>query len=232
MDIPGFVVTPGTPDPSFPDALPVLGFIQTSFTNQNKQTVSGIDFGANLTVPMGGMTLRSTLDLSYLAKYELETDAGEVLSYEGTLSPCNITSCSGAPEWRGAWQNTVEFDNSFGHTALSLTTYYTDGYDTASIDFGGVKGDCQGNADISSSTQTYADGSPVNCIAEETWNVDFTARHRINDTYTVFLDVLNVLDIEPDFDPSAAYSLFGYNPAWGGPNIMGRYYRLGVKVDF
>jgi iron complex outermembrane receptor protein len=44
--------------------------------------------------------------------------------------------------------------------------------------------------------------------------------------------VLNVFDIEPDFDPAAAYGLFGYNPAWSGPNIMGRYYRLGVKLDF
>ena len=40
------------------------------------------------------------------------------------------------------------------------------------------------------------------------------------------------LDIEPEFDPSAAYALFGFNPAWGGPNIMGRYYRVGVKLDF
>ena len=41
-----------------------------------------------------------------------------------------------------------------------------------------------------------------------------------------------MFDIEPEFDPSAAYGLFGFNPAWGGPNIMGRYFRLGVKVDF
>jgi iron complex outermembrane recepter protein len=26
--------------------------------------------------------------------------------------------------------------------------------------------------------------------------------------------------------------LFGFNPAWAGPNVMGRYYRVGVKLDF
>ena len=107
VDIPGFTVVPGTPDPAFPNALPVLGFVESSFTNQNKQTVNGIDFGANLTVPVGPVTVRSTIDVSYLMKYELETDTGDVFRYEGTLSPCNITSCSGAPEWRGSWRRTA-----------------------------------------------------------------------------------------------------------------------------
>lgn len=232
VNIPGINVIPGTPDPAFPNALPVLGFIESSFVNQNKQTVSGIDFGANLTFPIGATTFRSYLELSYLSKYELETDDGTVFDYAGTLSPCNITSCSGAPELRGAWQNTVEFDNTLGSTSVSLTAYYTDGYDTASLDFGGVKGDCLGNAEGHASTQTYVDGTPVNCTQDATWNLDMTVRHRINDTYMVYADVLNILDIEPDFDPSAAYSIFGFNPAWQGPNIMGRYFRLGVKVDF
>jgi iron complex outermembrane receptor protein len=58
-----------------------------------------------------------------------------------------------------------------------------------------------------------------------------TLRHKLNENYLIQLDVLNVFDIEPDFDPAAAYSIFGYNPAWGGPNMLGRYYRLGLKVD-
>lgn len=232
VNIPGVTVTPGVPDTANPDALPVIGFIQTPYTNQNSQEVSGIDFGANLTVPIGATTLRSSFEVSYLQKYELVDTEGNVLSYEGTLSPCNITSCSGAPQWRGSWQNTLEFDNRLGQTSVSLTTYYTGGYDTASIDFGGVKGDCQENADHAISTAAYVDGTPVNCKADALWNVDMTIRHRINDTYLLFADVLNVLDIEPDFEPSGAYGLFGFNPAWAGPNIMGRYFRLGVKVDF
>ena len=96
----------------------LLGFIETSFTNQDKQEVSGVDFGANFTLPIGdALTWRSSLEASYLQKFELTTDAGDVLRYDGTLSPCNITSCSGAPKLRGSWQNTMEF----GQTSVSLT---------------------------------------------------------------------------------------------------------------
>jgi iron complex outermembrane receptor protein len=230
VNIPGITVLPGVPDPAFPGALPTLGFIQSSYTNQDSQTVSGIDFGINASFEVTpDITLRSVLDASYLAKYELKTDAGEVFRYEGTLSPCNVTSCSGAPEWRASWQNSVDF----GETTLSLTAYYTDGYDTASLDFGGIKGDCQYNADNHTSTLIFEDGvTPVNCVQDAQWNADFNARHTINDKFTVYLDILNVFDIDANFDPSAAYGLFGFNPAWGGPNIMGRYFRLGAKVDF
>ena len=57
-------------------------------------------------------------------------------------------------------------------------------------------------------------------------------RYKIGDKYTVYADVLNVFDISAPFDPSAAYALFQFNPAWAGPNIMGRYFRLGAKFDF
>jgi iron complex outermembrane recepter protein len=229
VNIPGFVVAPAAPDPANPNALPLLGFIQTSYANQDKQNVSGIDLGANLSLPIGDtMTWRSSLDVSYLQKFELQTDSGSTFRYEGTLSPCNITSCSGAPQYRGSWQNTL----SFGATSVSLTAYYTSGYDTASLDYGGIEGDCEFNAANAVSTATYVDGSAVNCTQKATWNADLTARHTFNDKYTVYMDVLNVFGIEAPFDPSAAYALFQYNPAWAGPNIMGRYFRVGVKLDF
>jgi iron complex outermembrane receptor protein len=229
VNIPGITVVAGQPDTAFPNALPVLGFIQSSFTNQDQQTVSGIDFGANVSLPVSNsITWRSNFDASYMLKYELKTDSGDVLRYDGTLSPCNITSCSGSPKWRASWQNTLEF----GDTSLSLTAYYTKGYDTASIDFGGIKGDCAFNAANGTSTHAYNDGTPVNCKTKDIWNVDFTASQKIGDKFTIYANVLNVFGIKPPFDPDAAYALFGFNPAWAGPNIMGRYFRLGAKVDF
>jgi iron complex outermembrane receptor protein len=232
VDVPGFTVRPGVPNPAFPNALPLIGFVESSYTNQDEQTVNGVDFGAIVTLPIGPVTWRSALELAYLLKHELKSDTGEVDRYEGTLSPCNITSCSGSPELRGTWQNSVSFDNALGSTTLSLTAYYTDGYNTASLDYGGDPNNCQQNADDHTSTFALVNGLPYNCRQDEQWNLDLTARHTINNNYTVFLDVLNVLDIEPEFDPSAAYGLFGYNPAWGGPNILGRYFRLGVKINF
>jgi iron complex outermembrane receptor protein len=229
VNIPGFNVLPGVPDPAFPNALPVIGFIESSFVNQDQQVVSGLDFGLNISTPVtDNIRLRSVAEASWLMKYELTTDGGDVLRYEGTLSPCNITSCSGAPEWRATWQNSLDI---YEDTTLSLTAYYTDGYDTAQVDYGGIPGDCEGNAAGGVGPATYADGTPVNCTQPAQWNVDFNARHKINDQFTVYLDVLNIFDISPHFDPSAAYGIFGFNPAWGGPNALGRYFRVGVKVD-
>jgi iron complex outermembrane receptor protein len=228
VNIPGFNVIPGVPDPAFPNALPVLGFIETEYANQDREEVSGIDFGVNFSIPMGDtVRLNSYLDISRLDSYELTTDSGSVLKYNGTLSPCNVTSCSGAPETRASWQNTLEF----GMTAVTLTAYYTSGYDTASIDFEGIEGDCLGNAANGVSTASYVDGTPVNCTQDSAMNVDLTIRHQFNERYTLYGDFLNVLDIEPDFDPSAAYALYGYNPAWQGPNMVGRYFRVGFKAE-
>src|SRR3546814_15436491 len=83
VNIPGITAIAGQPDPAFPNALPVLGFIQSSFTNQDQQTVSGIDFGARASLPIGNsLTWRTDLDASYMLKYELQTDDGDVLRYD------------------------------------------------------------------------------------------------------------------------------------------------------
>jgi len=229
VDVPGITVLPGNPDPAFPNALPRLGFIQSAYTNQDSQKVSGIDFAATYSMPLGSVDWVSSVSLSYLSKYDFTNDAGDKFKYAGTLSPCNITSCSGAPEWRGSWGNTFQFGEQWTTT---LTTYYTSGLDTASIDYGGVKGDCQANADIGASTASYVDGSPVQCKSKAQWNFDLTAQYQWTDRVQVFADLLNVFDMKPKFDPSAAYGLYGFNPAWAGPNIMGRFFRLGVRLDF
>src|SRR3546814_6863884 len=59
VNIPGITAIAGQPDPAFPNALPVLGFIQSSFTNQDQQTVIGIDFGARASLPIGNSLTRS-----------------------------------------------------------------------------------------------------------------------------------------------------------------------------
>ncbi len=226
---PGFTAVAGVPDPAFPNALPLLGFLQSSFTNQDSQVVSGLDFGLNATLPLtDSITLRSSFDASYLLKFDLTRSDGTVESYDDTLSPCNTTSCSGAPKWRASWQNSLDF----GDTTVSLTAYYTKGYDTASIDFGGIKGDCQFNADNAVSTASYQDGTPVNCRSKNIWNVDMTMSQKIGEKFTLYANILNVLDIKAPFDHSAAYGLFNFNPSWAGPNILGRYFKVGARVDF
>ena len=227
VNIDGITVVPGLPDLDNPNALPLLGFIEYSYTNADSQEVSGVDFSAKLhkSLPKG-LEWTSVLNASYLDKYEKTYDDGTTESYAGTLSPCDVTSCSGAPDWRWDWQNTIDWND----TSVTLTAYYTAGLDLASTDYGGVKGDCENN--IYASVYPYLDGTPSLCSSDDILYFDLTASQKVNEKLSVYMNVLNVLNSEPNFDPSAAYSLYGYNPAWDSQGFIGRYFRIGAKMDF
>ncbi|HUD29319.1 MAG TPA: TonB-dependent receptor [Novosphingobium sp.] len=226
VDLPNTIVVPGTPDDAHPDALPRLGFIQTPYQNAGSQSVSGIDFAINADYDLtSDLKFISQLDASYTLKYKLKTEDG-TLRYDGTLSPCNITSCSGAPKWRGTWQNTLVYKD----TSVTLTAYYTKGVNTAQIDYGMDPDDCLGNVDLG--LISYEDGTPVQCKSKDIWNVDLSINQKINDNLSIYLNALNVFDIKAPVDVNAAYGIYNYNPAFAGPNIIGRYLRVGAKVDF
>jgi iron complex outermembrane receptor protein len=227
VNIPGLTVLPGLKDPDHPNALPLLGFIQYSFVNANSETASGLDFSGTARFPItAGITFTSRVDASYLIKLEKDI-GGSVQRYDGTLSPCDITSCSGAPKWRGTWTNTLDF----GQTSLTGTVNYTSGYDMASVDYGGVKGDCANNAGVS--VVTYADGTPFKCRAKRFVTLDLTASTKIADHFTLYANALNILGAKPDFNPGQSYGLgYNYNVAWEGQGFTGRFFRVGAKVDF
>ena len=54
------------------------------------------------------------------------------------------------------------------------------------------------------------------CNSKAQWNVDLTAQYQWTEKVQVFADLLNVFDIKPKFDPSAAYGLYEFNPSWAG----------------
>jgi iron complex outermembrane receptor protein len=228
VNVPGIVVKPGIPDPDHPNALPALGFIEYSFINSDSQVASGLDFSATGRFPIGSnMTLTSRVDASYLLKLS-KMVGGTVQKYAGTLSPCDVTSCSGAPRWRGTWSNTLDFGD---RASINLTAYYTGGYDMASIDYGGVKGDC--DASLGASVYTYRDGTAFKCKAKRFIDVDFTASVKVADRFTLYTNILNLFDVKPDFNPGQTYSVgYNYNVAWEGQGFTGRYFRVGAKVDF
>lgn len=233
VSIPGVTVAPAAVDPAFPNALPLLGFISVSYNNTDREEVSGIDFSAKLTVPFsGGMKWTTQFDASLMSKYDVYRLDGTIERYAGTLSPCDYTSCAGSPKWRGVLSNTLSWDK------LSLTgaVYYTSGYNLAQVDYGGDPNDCVGSALNGAGSPTYYNTEiPVACTAKATWDVDLGAKYKFNDKLLVYLDVQNALNIQPTFDPAAGYSgsyfYPNYNYAWNGPNAIGRFFRLGVKVD-
>ena len=44
--------------------------------------------------------------------------------------------------------------------------------------------------------------------------------------------MLNVLNDRPPLDVNAGYAIYQFNPAWADRLFIGRYFRVGAKVDF
>ncbi len=227
----GIQLIPGVPDPQNPGALPILGFYQAPYINSSSEVGSGVDLSAVARIPLNhsGLRLTSSLNASYLAKLTLSDPLNGIQVYAGTLSPCNITSCSGAPRWRGSWQNTLDFS---GNASLTLTGYYTSGYSDISTDTGGILGDCNASAEAGSMSATYNDGSPIRCHIKGTWDWDLTGQIKLFRHFTLYGNVINLLNTKPPYDPNAGYNIYEFNPAWADKNFIGRYYRVGVKVDW
>ena len=141
VNIPGIIVHPGVPDVQFPNALPLLGTIEASYRNADSEVVEGIDFGARASHDFGMIRWRTDLEVSWQPKYDY-TSAGITYDYSGTLSPCDYTSCSGSPLWRGTWQNSFDIGEDFTVTG---TLYYTQGVKLNAVDYGEYDADANGN---------------------------------------------------------------------------------------
>jgi iron complex outermembrane receptor protein len=228
VNIPGVNVIPGNPDPLNPNALPLLGFIESPYQNANSFMGKGIDFSGDVRFPiMGGVSWHSIANLSYLMKLQQINDDGTVQRYDGTLGPCGWTSCSGAPKWRGIWQNTFDFND---RASLTITGNYSSGYSPTATDSGGFYKDCAASAGAGQLV-VYDNGDPVQCHVKASWWLDAHAEFKVTDFLTLYGDVLNFLNRKPPLDVNAGYGIYQFNPAWSNALFIGRYFRIGARVD-
>lgn len=226
---PGITFTPGVADQQNPGALPLLGTALGSYKNADSYLVRGVDFSVSARVPLTADVAWQTIaNASRLLRLEQTLEDGTVQRYDGTLGPCNITSCSGAPHWRATWQNTLDFN---GRGNVSLTAYYTSSYSSVATDSGGVYGDCIASGN-NGQLVTYPNGDPVQCRSKSVFYLDGHAEVKVQNQFTFYFDVKNLLDRKPSYEPNAAYGLYQFNPAWSDSLFIGRYFRFGAKVDF
>lgn len=210
----GYNVIVDAPDPNFPDARPRIAFIESSYQNANTIRSEGIDFAATGQFELAnGITFITAAQASVILELSTEFPDGTKEEYQGTLGNFNLTAGSGTPRWRGTWQNTIEFEPF----SLTATAQYFDGYDLSAEDQGTERGDC-------GLSPGY-----VPCRVDEYITVDLTGSFRVDDRFTFYVNVLNVLDDLPPIDP-VTYGANLYNAVQGGTGIFGRSFRAGVKV--
>ncbi|MEO5938749.1 MAG: TonB-dependent receptor [Sphingomonas sp.] len=228
VNIPGIVVTTGLADPVNLGALPLLGDIAASYKNADQFLARGMDFSVSARVPItDGIKWITNANASWLMRLQQTLESGAVQRYDNSLGQCGITACSGAPKWRGTWQNTLDFN---GQGNVSVTAYYTSGYSQVATDSGGIYGDCQASA--ATQLATYPNGDPIQCNTKAVFYLDGHAEVKVQDRFTLYVDVKNLLDYKPAYDPNGGYGLYQFQPAWSDSLFIGRFFRVGAKVDF
>lgn len=213
----GFNVIEDVPIAPGDTRTPRVAFVQSGFINANTIKSEGLDFAANVDMPItDGIRWSSSLEASYIMRLETEFPDGSVQRYDGTLGNFNLTAGSGTPKWHGSWLNTFDFNQKF---AISGTVNFFGGYDLSAMDQGTEYKDCGLN-----------DGS-LPCRVKNYITFDLNAQAKVNDNLTVYINMLNAFDKLPPID-TVTYGAHAYNPVQGGEGILGRYFRVGVKVNY
>ncbi|MDQ8755422.1 TonB-dependent receptor [Sphingosinicella sp. LHD-64] len=214
----GYNVIPDAPDPNFPDALPRPAFVESQLVNANTIKSEGLDFAANANFELApGLRWRTNAEASYILELSTTFPDGTKQDYEGTLGNFALTAGSGTPRWRGSWVNSLEY-NEF--TLTGIVNWFG-GYDLSAEDETGP--DTAGDCGLSPGYTP--------CRVDDYVTLDLTGQFQLNDQFTFYVNVLNVLDDLPPIDP-VTYGAHLYNAVQGGTGIFGRAFRAGVRVDF
>ena len=225
----GYTVTPDVADPNYPNAPLRLAFVGAGYANLNEQTTSGYDIAAqgHFNLPYN-VKYTTSFDGTYVLRFNQTFPDGSVQHYAGTIGPYNTTSASGTPKFRANWTNTL----AYGPATVSVTAYYTDGYQEEAEDIGGTAGDCVDSSINTGVPTTYRDGStPVSCKVKPFWDIDLHTTYNVTKNLQAYVDVSNLFDRNAPLDPTT-YGGYQYNPAWANDGIVGRYFKVGLKAVY
>lgn len=228
---PGYSVnTVDATDPLFPNALPRVLIINAPFTNAGSQKTSGIDFAATVRFPITDkLKVTSRAEVTRINNFDLDPGAGAPLQrYAGTLGPYELSSGAGTPRYRGNWQTTFEY----GQFSLTATAYYVSRIQEVAADEASSDPDvsilsCNGP---NGGNNQYGTGDKF-CYIKSFTYFDLNGSIAVNDKFTLFGTVGNVLDTKAPIAP-ASYSGTNYLPTWHYAGVIGRTARVGANFKF
>lgn len=221
----GVTVTQDVEDPQYPNAQRRPGLINLGYINTNKLVTDGVDLAIDATSRLPGVLhdvrWYSHGTATYIRSYNLTLPNGQVQHFAGTIGNYGAVSASGTPRWRASWSNTFVYRD----LSVTPTVYYTSGYKTVAEDQTGAdsRHDCSNFAAIQ---QAY---TPTQCHVKNWWDVDLTVNYRINNRWSVYANVYNLLGFRAPYD-FATYGSYLYNSAWSQKGLIYRSFQFGVNV--
>ncbi|WP_448663442.1 TonB-dependent receptor domain-containing protein [Sphingomonas sp. CJ20] len=225
---PGYSVnTVDGADPLFPNALPRVLIINVPYVNANYAITSGIDLAATANFEIApGVKFTSRIEATHVFNYDLHVANG-VQKYAGTLGPYDLSSGNGTPSWRGNWQNTLDF----GNFSLSLTSYYVGRIKEVSTDQQAGPPTAPYTTACSASLYRSTDLNQF-CYVNSFISNDLNATVRVNDDFTFYVNVKNLLDARAPIAPAAYSSAPNFLTTWHYAGLIGRQFRAGASFRF
>nr|WP_294812123.1 TonB-dependent receptor [uncultured Sphingomonas sp.] len=223
---PGYSVnTIDAVDPLFPNALPRLLIINAPFVNVNNDLTTGLDFSATVRAPLSdGLRLTSRVEATHVMLYNRHTANG-VQRFAGTLGPYDLSSGNGTPSWRGNWQTTLETDDF----SLSATAYYVGKIKAVATDQGNISTDCSASL---YKVPTDGPGFTKFCYVKSFITVDLNGSIKVNDSFTFFANVGNVLNARAPIAPASYASSPNFLTTWHYAGLIGRTFKAGASFKF
>lgn len=212
-------------DPLYPTAQPRVLIINVPYVNANYAITSGVDFAATAKVPVtDNIKWTSRVEVTHLLKYDLHTST-EVQKYAGTLGPYDLSSGNGTPDWKGNWQNTVDF----GRYTVSATAYYVGSIKSVAADTNGStdcpKGNPYGGAANPAAANKF-------CKIKSFVNVDLNGTMQLNDGVQLYGNVGNLFDERAPIAPGAYASAPNFLTTFHYAGLIGRTFKVGVRFQY
>jgi iron complex outermembrane receptor protein len=208
----GYTVVADAIDPEHPTALARVLSVASPYINADSLVTSGLDLNVQATFYLpADVKWTSNLDATTIFDYKY-TQGGTTYNYVGKEAPYVLSSGAGTPKNRLSWMNTFER----GPIHVTGTMSYVSGM--------------REEDDSYDSACLYGD-SNFNCRVKSFTTVDLTGAYDVTEKATVYADVMNLFDTGPMFNP-ANYAGVNWNPTYSQSGIVGRFFRVGVRVKY
>jgi iron complex outermembrane receptor protein len=208
----GYIVTPDAADPEHPTALPRVLSVASPYINADSLVTSGLDLNVQATFYLpADVKWTTNLDATTVFDFKYTQD-GTTYNYVGKEAPYVLSSGAGTPKNRLSWTNTFER----GPIHVTGVMSYVSGM--REVDDSYTEGCLYGDA-------------AFNCRIKSFTTVDLTGAYDVTEKATVYADVMNLFDTGPMFNP-ANYAGVNWNPTYSQSGIVGRYFRVGVRLKY